>query len=69
LGPVRTNVIAGNSGQAAFMVSRKNNTGAKTPMVLALSLPRKITPGETVTLPVTVFGRWKNQRVDKGSDF
>jgi len=54
IGSVRTMVIAGNSGQAAYGVAEKTTPVRKPLMVLA-SLPRKITPGETVTLPVTVF--------------
>ncbi|MCK0188652.1 MG2 domain-containing protein [Arenibacter sp. F20364] len=54
IGSVRTMVIAGNSGEAAYGVAEKATPVRKPLMVLA-SLPRKITPGETVTLPVTVF--------------
>ncbi|MBC8766679.1 hypothetical protein H4O18_01610 [Arenibacter sp. BSSL-BM3] len=54
VGSVRTMVIAGNSGKAAYGVAEKTAPVRKPLMVLA-SLPRKITPGETVTLPVTVF--------------
>ncbi|MDL5513020.1 MG2 domain-containing protein [Arenibacter sp. M-2] len=54
VGSVRTMVIAGNSGEAAYGMAEKTTPVRKPLMVLA-SLPRKITPGETVTLPVTVF--------------
>ncbi|MCK0147512.1 MG2 domain-containing protein [Arenibacter sp. F26102] len=54
IGSVRTMVIAGNSGKAAYGVAERTTPVRKPLMVLA-SLPRKITPGETVTLPVTVF--------------
>ncbi|MCM4150510.1 hypothetical protein DHD05_02810 [Arenibacter sp. N53] len=54
VGSVRTMVIAGNSGDAAYGVAEKSTPVRKPLMVLA-SLPRKITPGESVTLPVTVF--------------
>jgi uncharacterized protein YfaS (alpha-2-macroglobulin family) len=47
-------VIAGNSGEAAYGMAEKATPVRKPLMVLA-SLPRKITPGETVTLPITVF--------------
>ena len=54
VGSVRTMVIAGNAGKAAYGIAEKTTPVRKPLMVLA-SLPRKITPGETVTLPVTVF--------------
>ena len=54
VGSVRTMVIAGNSGEAAYGMAEKTTPVRKPLMVLA-SLPRKITPGETVTLPITVF--------------
>jgi uncharacterized protein YfaS (alpha-2-macroglobulin family) len=58
VGSVRTMVIAGNSGESAYGVAEKATPVRKPLMVLA-SLPRKITPGETVTLPVTVFAMEK----------
>lgn len=54
VGSVRTMVVAGNSQKAAYGMAEKTVPVRKPLMVLA-SLPRKITPGETVTLPVTVF--------------
>ena len=54
VGSVRTMVIAGNAGKAAYGIAEKTTPVRKPLMVLA-SLPRKMTPGETVTLPVTVF--------------
>jgi len=54
VGSVRTMVIAGNSGQAAYGITEKT-TAVRKPLMVLASLPRKITPGETVTLPVTVF--------------
>lgn len=58
VGSVRTMVIAGNSGEAAYGMAEKATPVRKPLMVLA-SLPRKITPGETVTLPVTIFAMEK----------
>src|SRR5690606_29833799 len=58
VGSVRTMVIAGNSDEAAYGIAEKASPVRKPLMVLA-SLPRKITPGETVTLPVTVFAMEK----------
>lgn len=54
VGSVRTMVVAGNAGNGAYGTAEMTTPVRKPLMVLA-SLPRKITPGETVTLPVTVF--------------
>ncbi|MCM4166684.1 hypothetical protein KCTC52924_01531 [Arenibacter antarcticus] len=54
VGSVRTMVVAGNPENAAYGMVEETTPVRKPLMVLA-SLPRKITPGETVTLPVTVF--------------
>lgn len=54
VGSVRTMIVAGNPGNAAYGMAEETTPVRKPLMVLA-SLPRKITPGETVTLPVTVF--------------
>src|SRR5690606_27702622 len=54
VGSIRTMVVAGNAGKGAYGMAEKTTPVRKPLMVLA-SLPRKITPGETVTLPVTVF--------------
>ena len=54
VGSVRTMVVAGNPEKEAYGSAEKTTPVRKPLMVLA-SLPRKITPGEKVTLPVTVF--------------
>ena len=54
IGSVRTMVIASNSDKSAYGNAQKTTPVRKPLMVLA-SLPRKITPGENVRLPVTVF--------------
>ncbi|MDO6515930.1 alpha-2-macroglobulin family protein [Zobellia uliginosa] len=54
VGSVRTMVIAENEKAEAYGMAEKTVPVRKPLMVLA-SLPRKITPGEKVTLPVTVF--------------
>ncbi|RTE54970.1 hypothetical protein EHW67_05325 [Arenibacter aquaticus] len=54
IGSVRTMVVAGNPEKAAYGMADKTTPVRKPLMVLA-SLPRKITPGEIVTLPVTIF--------------
>lgn len=54
VGSVRTMVIAGDNSKGAYGNAEKTTPVRKPLMVLA-SLPRKLSPGETVTLPVTVF--------------
>ena len=58
VGSVRTMVVAGNPEKEAYGSTDKTTPVRKPLMVLA-SLPRKITPGEKVTLPVTVFAMEK----------
>jgi uncharacterized protein YfaS (alpha-2-macroglobulin family) len=54
IGSVKTMVIAGDNNQGAYGNAEKITPVRKPLMVLA-SLPRKLSPGEKVTLPVTVF--------------
>ena len=54
VGSVRTMVIAGDNPKSAYGKIDKTTPVRKPLMVLA-SLPRKLSPGETVTLPVTIF--------------
>ena len=54
VGSVRTMVIAGNAEKEAYGMAEKT-TAVRKPLMVLASLPRKITPGEKVTLPVTVF--------------
>ncbi|NRR91248.1 Ig-like domain-containing protein [Winogradskyella undariae] len=54
IGAVRTMVIAGNNTTEAYGSAEKSVPVRKPLMVLA-TLPRKLSPGEKVTLPVTVF--------------
>ena len=58
IGSVRTMVVAGENESEAYGKTEKTTPVRKPLMVLA-SLPRKITPGETVILPVTVFAMEK----------
>lgn len=58
IGSVRTMVIAGDAEKEAYGTAVKTTPVRKPLMVLA-SLPRKMTPGEKVTLPVTVFAMEK----------
>ena len=59
IGSVRTMVIAGENPKSAYGKIDKTTPVRKPLMVLA-SLPRKLSPGEKVTLPVTVFAMEKN---------
>ncbi len=54
VGSVRTMVVAGDATTGAYGNAEKT-TPVKKPLMILASLPRKITPGEKVTLPVTVF--------------
>ena len=58
IGSVRTMVVAGNMNTEAFGSADKTAMVKKPLMVLA-TLPRKLSPGEKVTLPVTVFAMEK----------
>ncbi|MDY0779371.1 MG2 domain-containing protein [Tenacibaculum sp. IB213877] len=59
IGSVRAMVVASNAEREAYGSDEKTAFVRKPVMVLA-SLPRKITPQETVTLPVTVFAMKPN---------
>ena len=59
IGSVRTMVIAGNVQQNAYGSTEKT-TPVKKPLMVLASAPRKITPKERVTLPVTVFAMEKS---------
>ncbi|WP_111308933.1 Ig-like domain-containing alpha-2-macroglobulin family protein [Confluentibacter sediminis] len=54
IGAVRTMVVAGNKEKEAYGSTDKSGEVKKPLMVLA-TLPRKLSPGEKVTLPVTLF--------------
>ncbi|WP_139853986.1 alpha-2-macroglobulin family protein [Aequorivita sinensis] len=54
VGSVRTMVIAGDKTKSAYGSAEKT-TPVRTPLMVLASLPRKLSPGETVVLPVTVF--------------
>lgn len=54
IGSVRTMVVAGDSKNAAYG-SVDKTTPVKKPLMVIATLPRKLSPGEKVTLPVTVF--------------
>ncbi|SHG02868.1 alpha-2-macroglobulin family protein [Flavobacterium johnsoniae] len=54
IGSVRTMVVAGDANTSAYG-SVEKATQVKSPLMVLASLPRKISPSEKVTLPVTVF--------------
>lgn len=53
IGSVRTMVIAGNAKKAYG--SAETTTPVRKPLMVLSSVPRKLSPGEKVTVPVTVF--------------
>lgn len=58
IGSVRTMVVAGDNDEGAYGKIDKTTPVRKPLMVLA-SLPRKLSPGEKITLPITVFAMEK----------
>ncbi|WOD45147.1 alpha-2-macroglobulin family protein [Hwangdonia lutea] len=54
IGAVRTMVIAGDHKNEAYGSTDKS-VEVKKPLMVLATLPRKLSPGEKVTLPVTVF--------------
>ncbi len=54
VGSVRTMVVAGDNSKEAYG-STYETTPVRKPLMVLASLPRKLSPGEKVTLPVTVF--------------
>jgi uncharacterized protein YfaS (alpha-2-macroglobulin family) len=59
IGSVRTMVVAANTDLGAYGMAEKA-TPVRSPLMLLASLPRKVTPGEKVTLPVTLFAMENN---------
>jgi uncharacterized protein YfaS (alpha-2-macroglobulin family) len=54
IGSVRTMVVAANTDLSAYGSAEKT-TPVRSPLMLLASMPRKVTPKERVTLPVTLF--------------
>ncbi|EZH71826.1 membrane protein [Aquimarina atlantica] len=54
VGSVRTMIVASDAEKAAYG-SVDKTTPVRKPLMVLTSIPRKITPGEKVTVPVTVF--------------
>ena len=61
IGSVRTMVVAGNTRTGAYG-SAEATTPVRKPLMVLASLPRKLAPGEQLTLPVTVFAMDKKVR-------
>ena len=54
IGSVKTMVVAANADKGAYGMAEKV-TAVKSPLMVLASLPRKMSPSEKVTLPVTLF--------------
>ncbi|WP_298313755.1 MG2 domain-containing protein [uncultured Aquimarina sp.] len=54
IGSVRTMIVASDATNAAYGSAEKT-TPVRKPLMVLTSIPRKITPGEKVTIPVAVF--------------
>ncbi|WP_281636435.1 alpha-2-macroglobulin family protein [Flavobacterium marginilacus] len=59
IGSVKTMVVAGDATTSAYG-SVEKATPVRSPLMVLASLPRKISPSEKVTIPVTVFAMEKN---------
>ena len=59
IGSVRTMVVAANKENSAYGMIEKA-TLVKSPLMVLASLPRKISPSENVTIPITLFATEKN---------
>lgn len=61
IGAVRAMIVAGNTAKHAYGSTDKS-VQVKKPLMVLASIPRKLSPGETVTIPVTVFAM--NKEID-----
>ena len=59
IGSVRTMIVAADAESSAYG-SVEKATPVRSPLMVLASLPRKISPSEKVTIPVTVFAMEKN---------
>ncbi|MGC4041268.1 MAG: MG2 domain-containing protein [Flavobacterium sp.] len=59
IGSVKTMVVAANAENSAYGMAEKA-TPVKSPLMILASLPRKISPSEKVTIPVTLFATEKH---------
>ena len=61
VGSVRTMVVAHNPNTEAYG-NAERTTPVRKPLMLLASIPRKVTPGEKLRLPITVFAMEKKVR-------
>tara|TARA_R110002073_G_scaffold14554_2_gene59367 strand:- start:49241 stop:54745 length:5505 start_codon:yes stop_codon:yes gene_type:complete len=61
IGSVRTMIVAGDSKKEAYG-NAERTVSVKKPLMVLATLPRKLSPGEKVTLPVTVFSMEEGSR-------
>lgn len=59
IGSLRTMVVAADAKTSAYGMAEKA-TQVKSPLMILASLPRKISPSEKVTIPVTLFATEKH---------
>lgn len=59
IGSVRTMVVAADAKTSAYGMAEKA-TQVRSPLMVLATLPRKISPSEKVTIPVTLFATEKN---------
>ncbi|TWI02392.1 hypothetical protein IQ05_00642 [Flavobacterium tiangeerense] len=59
IGSVKTMIVAGDATSSAYGSAEKA-TPVRSPLMVLASLPRKISPSERVTIPVTIFAMEKN---------
>lgn len=59
IGSVRTMVVAADAKTSAYGMAAKA-TQVRSPLMILASLPRKISPSEKVTIPVTLFATEKH---------
>ena len=59
IGSVKTTIVAADATTSAYGIVEKA-TPVRSPLMVLASLPRKISPSEKVTIPVTVFAMEKN---------
>ncbi|MGZ9676907.1 alpha-2-macroglobulin family protein [Flavobacterium sp. GNP001] len=59
IGSVKTMIVAGDATTSAYG-SVEKATPVRSPLMVLASLPRKISPSEKVTIPVTIFAMEKN---------
>ncbi len=58
IGSVRTMVVASDAANGRYGQAEKT-TAVRSPLMVLASMPRKVSPGENITLPVTVFAMEK----------